>query len=286
MKVAVIGGAGRMGRWLVGYFLRQGHKVVLSDIRHEEAKTVARSTGVKLARSNLEAVEDADLSLFSTPIEVTAHVLEKLAPQFRRLSTVMEISSLKSSIVPVLRKISEREVRTLSVHPLFGPGVQKLAGEKIALIPVSDPALELKLTRNLFPDAEMVVVDVEEHDRAMALTLSLPHFLNIAFASVIGDEDVIVLKKLGGTTFKLQLVLSESVMSEDPNLYASIQMSNPYTDEYLRKLVSKAETLRVQVAGKDVKEFSQFYKDVQSALSKDSDFAGAYRKMYQVLETL
>jgi len=132
----------------------------------------------------------------------------------------------------------------------------------------------------------MVVVDVEEHDRAMALTLSLPHFLNIAFASVIGDEDIIVLKKLGGTTFKLQLVLSESVMSEDPNLYASIQMSNPYTDEYLAKLMSKAETLRVQVAGKDVKEFSQCYKDVQSALSKDSDFAGAYRKMYQVLETL
>ena len=155
-----------------------------------------------------------------------------------------------------------------------------------ALVPVVNPSSELKMTKSLFPDMEVVVVNVEEHDKAMALTLSLPHFLNIAFASVIGEEDLNVLKKLGGTTFTLQLVLSEGVMTEDPGLYASIQMSNAYVVQYLEKFLSNAENLEEQVIRKDVKGFSKFYMGVRRALSKDRDFSKSYKRMYKALEAL
>jgi len=142
----------------------------------------------------------------------------------------MEISSLKSRVVPVLEKIAQRGVKTVSVHPL-GPGAEGTVNEKVALIPISDPSSELQLAKTFFPGADLIVVEAEEHDKAMALTLSLPHFLNIAFGSVIGEENLETLKKLGGTTFALQLILCEGVMTENPELYASIQMSN----EHLKK---------------------------------------------------
>jgi len=284
LKVAIIGGAGRMGKWLVKYFLNQGHEVILSDVRLDEAKAVGKSTGAKIAKDNLEAAKNADLIVISTPIGVMPKVLQEITSELKPSTTLMEISSLKSQVVPLLEEIAKRGVKTVSVHPLFGPGVQKLAEEKIALIPVFDQSSELKLAETFFPGAEIVVVDAEEHDRAMALTLSLSHFLNIAFASVIGEEDLTVLKKLGGTTFALQLVLSEGVMSEDPGLYASIQMSNAYTVQYLNKFISRAETLKSQIAEKDVKRFLQTYTDVRSSLSKDKDFARAYERMYKALE--
>jgi len=286
MKVAIIGGAGRMGKWLVNYFKKSGHDVTISDTRHEEAKTVAKSTGARLALNNIEAAKDAELIVLSTPIDVTPKVLKEISSKIKSSATIVEISSLKSQVFPVLEKVAAQGVRTISIHPLFGPGVTKTAGEKIALVPVSDPSSEFKVAKTLFPNVELVVVDVEEHDKAMAAALSLPHFLNIVFASVIGQEDLNVLKKLGGTTFALQLILSEGVMSEDPSLYASIQMDNKFSAQILEKFLSNSETLKRHIKKRNLKGFMQFYADTQTALTKDSDFGIAYEKMYKALEAI
>jgi prephenate dehydrogenase len=286
LKVTVIGGAGRMGRWLVNYFIERGHQVTISDTRYEEAKAVAQSAGAKIARNNIEAVKDAEITVLSTPIEVTPNVLMEISSKIQKSATVVEISSLKSQVFPSLEKIATQGIRTLSIHPLFGPGVTKITEEKIALVPVSDPSSEFKLAKMIFPKAELIVVDVEEHDEAMALALSLPHFLNIVFASVIGQKDINVLKKLGGTTFALQLILSEGVMSEDPSLYASIQMDNKFTAQILERFLLNAETLKRHITERDSKGFLQFYADARTSLMKDSDFGKAYEKMYKALEAL
>jgi len=286
LKVAVIGGAGRMGKWLVKYFLSRGHAVIISDIKHDAAKTVATSMDAKLAKDNIEAAKDADLCVVSTPIDVTPRVLREIASEVKEAAIVMEICSLKSGVVRVLEEIGRRNVKVLSIHPLFGPGADKLTGEKIVLVPLLEPASETRLVRRFFPEADIIVVDAEEHDRIMALTLSLPHFLNIIFASVVSEEDLNVLKKLGGTTFTLQSIISEGVMTEDPELYASIQMSNKYTVRYLEKFISRAETLEEYVARKDSKNFFQFYRNIRGSLSKDEQFSRAYERMYKALEAL
>ena len=286
MKVAIIGGAGRMGKWLVNYFKKGGYEVTISDTRREEAKTVAESTGARLALNNVEAAKDAELIVLSIPIDVTPKVLKEISSKIKKSATIVEISSLKSQVFPVLEKVAAQGVRTISIHPLFGPGVTKTAGEKIALVPVSDPSSEFKAAKTLFPDVELVVVDVEEHDKAMAAALSLPHFLNIVFASVIGQEDLNILKKLGGTTFALQLILSEGVMSEDPSLYASIQMDNKFSAQILEKFITNAETLKRHIKEGNLKAFTQFYADTQTSLTKDSDFGIAYEKMYKALEAI
>lgn len=284
MNVTVIGGAGKMGRWLTHHFIRQGHEVTISDVISDQAASLAKSIGARFAENNIAAVGDADLTVLSTPIPVTPQVLREISRHLKKSSIVAEISSLKSQVIPVLVEIEEGNVIPLSIHPLFGPGARRLEEEKVALIPLVNPSFEVELAKKLFPGIEVIVVDADEHDRAMALTLSLPHFINIIFASAISDEDLNVLKKLGGTTFTLQLTLSESVMNEDPELYASIQINNEYTTQYLEKFFTRYEMAKEWIAKKDYKKFAEFYTSVQDSLSKDEDFYKSYERMYRALE--
>ena len=286
MKIAVIGGYGRMGRWFTRYFAASGHKVVISGVRLHKAKTFAEKAGVDFAKNNVEAVKDVDLVMVSVPIPVVPRVIDEIAPYVKKGVVISEISSLKSDVVKALVEAARLKVRPLSLHPLFGPGAQKLRGRKIAVVPIIDAEAEKNLAKELFPEAETVVVDAEEHDRVMALVLSLPHFMNVVFASVIGEENLETLKRLGGTTFTLQLTLAEGVMTEDPALQATIQMDNKHVSRYLDDFLSKAETLKKWITDKDVEKFTSFCDHVQDLLSKDADFSDAYKKMYEVLEIL
>ena len=51
------------------------------------------------------------------------------------------------------------------------------------------------------------------------------------------------MKKIGGTTFKLLYTLIESVISEDPELYASLQMSFPNIKEVEESISVQHENL-------------------------------------------
>ena len=286
MRVSIIGGAGRMGCWLAHYFSSRGHEVTVSDLNLDKAKALAETTGVKLAKTNVEAVKGADLIVVSTPIQVISNVINEIKSHIRGGAVVAEISSLKSSVVETMTKIAELGVRPLSIHPLFGPGAQRLKGKKIAVIPLNNSETEINLTKEIFPEAEITAVNTEEHDRAMALSLSLPHFINIIFASIVGEEDLMMLKKLGGTTFTLQLTLAESVMTEDPALQASIQMENKYVSNHLALFLKKAKAVKTWVTKGDKEEFIAHYNRVRSSMFQDADFQRAYERVYRALETL
>ncbi len=286
MKIAIIGGAGRMGRWLTRYFASQGHKVVISGVKLDKLKAFAQEAGVDFAENNVKAVEDADLVMVSVPIPATARLIREIVPHLRKGAVIAEIASLKFGIIETLCEVSKLGVVPLSLHPLFGPGAQKLKGNKIVVIPVVDSKTEIKLAKELFREAQIIVADADEHDRLMALTISLPYFMNIAFASVLSEGDISTLKKFGGTTFAFQLTLTESVMSEDPALHASIQMHGKYALKCVDTLLSKSEILRKMISERNEKGFIDFYNKIQSSLSKDTDFPKAYERVYRALEAL
>jgi len=286
VKIAIIGGAGRMGRWFTRYFASKGHKIVISGVKLDKLKAFAQEAGVNFAENNAKAVKDADLAMISVPIPVTTKVIREIAPHLRKGAVVTEIASLKFGITEALIEASKLGVIPLSLHPLFGPGAQKLKENKIVVIPVVNSKAEIKLAKELFQEAQIIVADADTHDRLMALTISLPYFLNIAFASVLSEEDISTLKKFGGTTFAFQLTLTESVMNEDSALHASIQMHGKYALKYVDALLSKAEIVRKMIQEKNQKDFIDFYNEVQGSLSRDTDFFKAYEKVYKALEAL
>jgi prephenate dehydrogenase len=285
MKVAVLGAAGKMGKWLVQYLTSQGHTLTVFDIKREELKGLSKNFKVKIAKDNLEAVENAELTVVSVPINTTVEVLREICPRLKKGSVVVEIASIKEKIVDALKRFSRLDVQPLSLHPLFGP-VQKLKKKKIALIPVFNVEKELRTAKKIFPDAEFVVVDAQQHDKVMAATLSLPYFVNVVVASTLKDEDFKILERLGGTTSTLQLTLVGGVMAQDPELHISLHTANKYALEYLNKFVSDAEKLRDLMKSGNMKDFKELYDKITQSISKSLNLEVMYEKMYAALEAL
>jgi len=82
MKIAIIG-SGNVGKALAKSALRAGHSVTLSASTLENAAEAAKATGAHAAKSNAEAVKDAELVLVAVPYD-------KLGEVFRGLGSAVD----------------------------------------------------------------------------------------------------------------------------------------------------------------------------------------------------
>lgn len=285
MKVAIIGGAGRMGAWFARYFSSKGVLAVLSDTRIKEAGDVAYSTGAEVARTNIEAVRDTDVVLVCVPIDKIRDVIMEIAPHMKRGSILVELSSIKGQAMEAFREIASVGIKPLSIHPLFGPMAESLKDKTIVVVPVVDADMEAGLARKLFEEAEIVVSEQEEHNRVMAIVLSLTYFTNLAFAKILSEEDLFSLKRLSGTTFTVQLALTESVVSEDLDLVKSLLKENRFTERYIDRFISEAKAIR-RLMSKNYEGFDKLHNNLKSSLSRDPDYSKADDRRYRAFSAL
>jgi len=271
MRIAVIGGAGLMGAWFVKYFTSKGFSTVLTDLRMDAAQKVAHTYGAELAYSNIDAVEGADVVFVCVPIEEIMKVVLEIAPHMRKDSIIAEISSIKSPTLEALRTLARMGLKPLSLHPLFGPTADKLKGETIVVVPVVDERAEVAYAKQLFDEAELFASEFEEHDRAMAVILSLTYFMNIAFAGILKKEDLPLIRRLAGTTFTVQLAVTEGVMSEDQNLVVSLLRKNPFSQHYFNDFIEETKRIK-ELSLEGSKGLFTYYGVLVESLRRDADF--------------
>ena len=237
-RALVIGGGGRMGRWLVRFLDTQGYAVGIAD-------PAGGPAGVPSVADFRDADLDADLIVISAPLKATPGILDGLAARSVP-GLVLEIGSLKSPLLESLRHAVAAGLRICSVHPMFGPDTRVLAGRHVLLMDVGDPRA-VRQARALFADtmAECVELPLEEHDRLMALVLGLSHALNIAFFTTLTRSGVPAgqLAALSSTTFMRQLDIARDVAVENPALYFEIQHLNDHRNLALEGLKDAVETL-------------------------------------------
>ena len=122
----------------------------------------------------------------------------------------------------------------------------------------------------------------------MTVVLGLAHFIAIVSAdTLLSLEKFEEMKKLGGTTFKVLYTLIESVISEDPEFYASLQMSFPDITDVENLFQSKTKLWADLVKNDDKKEFVRKMTSLREKLEKtDPAFSHAYENMYRITEKL
>ena len=78
MKIAIIGGYGKMGRWFADFLLKDDKEVVIAGPNREKLLEVKRQLGVEITTDNAEAVEGADVvfsdNYFDLPAKRTTTV--------------------------------------------------------------------------------------------------------------------------------------------------------------------------------------------------------------------
>ena len=282
MKITILGGSGKMGGWLTNHFLNQHHTIVVSD-PNKSGNEVYQDSQLEFTEDNVSAVSDADVVFISVPMDCTSKVIREVAPHMKRKSILCEISTTKTSVHAALRDINKEDIRILSIHPLFGHEKSSMK-KRFALIPVEHLRKERAMFDTLFPESEVIVIDVEKHDRMMALTLSVPYFINSVLASIYKNEDIEMMERLSGTTFAIQFMLMGSILSHSSAFHTALLKENNFTIEVLKKLRSETDRA-LKLFMNDVESYDNWYQQTQSKLEKTISLTSKYKEMYRILET-
>lgn len=278
--IAIIGVGGKMGEWFANYFLEKDFEVIGYDSENE-----IKTKSVIKANSLVAGVLKAEYVLLCTPTRRTPEIIRLIAKEMKRESYLIEISSQKSKTAVALAKMPSK-VNPICIHPMFGPGIKKIHGQHIISIPIKDAKKELSVAKLLFPDANFVTIDAIEHDKKIAVILGLTHLINLAFANILAKDDKISLtEKMSGTTFKAQKILTESIMTESPELIETI-ISNPEIRRVAEEFWKDIGRLLTSIQEGKSEEILTYIRSAQERLGKNSDLEGAYKKLTTMVNSI
>ncbi len=159
MKVAIIGGSGKMGRWLARFLLKDGQDVVAIGRNKSKLREVKQQLGIKTATS-LDAVKTADVVLISVPMDSFETVVKQLSPYLRPEQIIMDITSIKARPVEVMHRYIKTG-KVLGTHPMFGPGAKDFSHQNVVLTPTrkKETALAQKVKQYLEARGARVALD-------------------------------------------------------------------------------------------------------------------------------
>ncbi len=151
-----------------------------------------------------EAVDAADILVIATPTLVAAQMLERILPRLQGRAqppVITDVASVKGNLRSAAEAVwGGMPPRLVLGHPIAGSersGVDAAdAGlflhHRVILTPVAgnDP-LAVELVRAMWAStgAEVVDMEVEEHDRVLAATSHLPHVLAYALVDALARSD-------------------------------------------------------------------------------------------------
>jgi prephenate dehydrogenase len=289
VTIAILGGTGKMGKWCARFLIKEGHPVIITGRDSVKLAAAAQELGA-LASSNIDAVKEAQVTLISVNIDNVEEVVREIGPFVSADKIVIDITSIKTKPVDCMHRYLKTP-NILGTHPVFGPGARDLTSQNFVLTPTSE--VEAGLAKRVkdyleVRGARVRIMSPEEHDEMMAVVLGLAHFISIVAADTMATIDKLPqMKAIGGSTYRVLTTLVESVISEDPELYATLQMHLPGLARIEGLFLQNTAKWAALVENKDKAGF----KDNMAALKKkfaenNTNFGQAYENMYKIMEWL
>ena len=217
--VAIIGANGGMGTMMSDFLSHMGNEMLLVD----------RDTTLSIE----EAAKASDVVLVSVDIRETEEVIERAGPHLREDGLFTDVTSIKRS--PVTAMLATSTASVIGTHPLFGPGVHTMQGQRVAITParlVEGANWDTWLNSTLSA-AGLTLLETtpEDHDRIMAVVQVLTHYSTEVLGRTMEQLNVSVEETLrfSSPIYHLELLMTARHFAQSPNLYSAIQMSNPNT---------------------------------------------------------
>jgi len=176
----------------------------------------------------------------------------------------MDVTSVKTG--PLAAMLASSRGSVVGTHPLFGPTVHSLQGQRVVLTPGrGDEWLTWLKTMLHARGLEIVEATADEHDRVMSVVQVLTHFTTEVMGRTLAALGVPLEQTLRYTSpiYLMDLLLTARHFAQSPDLYASIQMLNPQTPVVTEAFVRAAEEIRGFTGGPDHAAFQALFADVR-----------------------
>jgi prephenate dehydrogenase len=283
MKVAIIG-AGAMGKWFASFAKRNLGEVTVADIDIAKARKVAREVGVKAAETCEDAVAQVDAVIIAVPIAKTPQVVKSMARVMRAGSLLMDVASAKGDVVDAMNKL-DVELELVSLHPLFGPGATTLKGKDFVAIPVKPGKRYAQFKNRLTKlGARITEMEAEEHDKVMAISQCLTHFVLLSYLAALKSmKEIKLAEKLRTPMFNALLESAKAALAGSPDLYGEVQVMNKYAKLTRRIFMDACSSLDDAFKGHDVRAIRKIFEEAL-AIWGQAGTQAAYKQLYEHFE--
>ncbi|MEJ2698727.1 MAG: prephenate dehydrogenase/arogenate dehydrogenase family protein [Desulfuromonadales bacterium] len=189
----------------------------------------------RFTRDLAEGVSEADLVFLSTPVLTLSEVAAAVIPQMKQGAILTDGGSVKGAVVRAIEPLLPEGIHFVPGHPVAGteksgaeaafPTLYK--GRRCILTPTERTDRgALELVRKVWETAgsEVVVMEVEKHDRILAAISHLPHMVAYSLVNAVGsydryEENILEYSAGGFRDFT-------RIASSDPTMWRDIALSN------------------------------------------------------------
>ena len=198
-----------------------------------------------------------ELVINAVTLKYTLTVFDLVLPHLPSDCIISDISSVKTGFKEYYEQTGHRYVST---HPMFGPtfaNLGALSNENAIVIHEGDymgRIFFLDLYRRL--GLHVHEYTFEEHDEAMAYSLSVPFVSTFVFSAVMKHQDA------PGTTFKRHLKIARGVLSEDDTLLREI-LFNPRTKHHVENIRAELKELIQIIDNRDEQALNDYLSKIR-----------------------
>lgn len=229
-EIGIIG-FGRFGK-LITEYLSEDFRVYVFD-REDKSEEIENLGSIS---ATLEDVCNKDVIIPSVPISEFEDTLTEIKDLIKKDSLVIDVCSVKEYPVELMYEILPPTVQILASHPLFGPdsASDSLVGRKIVLCGGRIVEEKYEKIKSYLEKKELVVIETtpEEHDREIAESLLLTHFIGRSLIEVGTSEleiDIVGYNQL--------LKVLETVKNDSWQLFEDMNKYNKYALEARKKFM-------------------------------------------------
>jgi len=251
--VTIIGGHGRMGRVFSSMFADLGHRVLIVDLDTD------------LSAADAAAV--SDVVVVSVPIDRTADVIRQVGPALRPESLLTDLTSVKHE--PIEAMLASTRASVVGMHPMFGPSVHTLQGQRVVLCRARGDEWAEWLAHTLTSHG-MVITETtpDHHDRVMSIVQVLTHYQTQVMGLTLARLGVPLEETLRFTSpvYLLELYMTARHFAQSPALYGEIEMRNPRATEVTSALRAAAAEVAAAIEHRDHGAFTALFDEVRAYL--------------------
>lgn len=237
-NIYIIGGEGRFGK-LLGNFLRENF-----------SKNVIRIQSIEQWQEDL--IEYPFAIIFAVPMQELGNAISRVKPYVLPYTIIFDVCSLKVFSTKLLAEHFPNNP-VIGTHPLFGPqsfDKTNLSKYKIVLCNVSASDELFADVQNHINDAgfSTVVCSAEYHDKEMAKTQALTHFIGRIAEKMNMKRSPLSTKSYDDLMDIIMLVRGGS-----KELFMDMQTLNPFAKEQREQFICAATDLgdSINSYGKD-----------------------------------
>jgi len=239
-------GFGRFGKLTATHLARKCEILVYDSGGKEHLIREAGAEPVSLVAACRQ-----EIVLLCMPISVMENTLAKIAPLLTHPEAlVVDVCSVKTLPVEWMRAQLPPAVSLLATHPMFGPDSARdsLQGHKIVLCPERISRDRFEKIAAFLASLGLVVIESTpaDHDRQIAVSLALTHFIGRSLAS-FGANDLLI----DTEGYKRLLHILEVVKNDTWQLFEDMHRFNPYAADSRRDFMQAMLAIEKHLAEKE-----------------------------------